>query len=84
MRSPVFPKSRRTIRTIMKLKDYIGKINSEGLDVVFTSAGCEEGTVAAEVLEAEITGLSCDSRTVEPGTLFVCKGTIIDENTTKY
>ena len=58
----------------MKLKDYIGKISSEDLNVVFTAAGCEEGTVSEEALEADITGLSCDSRTVEPGTLFVCKG----------
>ncbi|MBQ9889908.1 MAG: UDP-N-acetylmuramyl-tripeptide synthetase [Firmicutes bacterium] len=58
----------------MKLRDYCEKLKSEGLDVTVTAAGCGEGTVNKEALDKEVTGLSCDSRTVTPGTLFVCKG----------
>ena len=36
--------------------------------------GLEGKPLTKEALETQITGLSCDSRTVAPGTLFVCKG----------
>ncbi len=58
----------------MKLKEYIKLIKSEGLDVTVSVPGFEGKEVPEKALEAEITGLSCDSRTVSPGTLFVCKG----------
>ena len=58
----------------MKLREYINLIESEGLSVTVTVPGFEGKQAPKEALEAEITGLSCDSRTVAPGTLFVCKG----------
>ena len=58
----------------MKLKEYINLIKSEGLDVTVSIPGFEGKDAPEKALETEITGLSCDSRTVSPGTLFVCKG----------
>ena len=58
----------------MRLEEYINLIKREGLDVTLSIPGSEGKEAPAEVLNAEITGLSCDSRTVSPGTLFVCKG----------
>ena len=58
----------------MRLGDYIERIKKEGLDVVFTVPGKEGKEPDAADLAIEITGLSCDSRQVSPGTLFVCKG----------
>ncbi|MBQ6670796.1 MAG: UDP-N-acetylmuramyl peptide synthase [Firmicutes bacterium] len=58
----------------MRLGDYIDRIKGEGLDVVFSVPGKEGQQPDAADLAKEITGLSCDSRQVSPGTLFVCKG----------
>ena len=58
----------------MRLEEYINLIKDEGLDITVSIPGFEGKDAPAEALCREITGLSCDSRTVSPGTLFVCKG----------
>ena len=58
----------------MRLRECIEKTRSLGLDVKFDVPGSGEGGLCISCLETEITGLSFDSREVEPGTLFVCKG----------
>ena len=58
----------------MILKDYIEKLKESGLNVTISVPGQPEGVVPAEALGTQVTGLSFDSRTVTPGTLFVCKG----------
>ena len=57
----------------MRLRECIEKTSSLGLDVRFDVPG-SEGGLCISCLESEITGLAFDSREVQPGTLFVCKG----------
>ena len=56
----------------MKLREYVERLAKEGLDAEVRVPGHE--VLTEEDLNTEIEWLSCDSRNVKPGTLFVCKG----------
>ena len=58
----------------MRLRDFIEKTSSLGLDVRFEVPGGGDGGLCISCLETEITGLTFDSREVVPGALFICKG----------